>query len=63
MHNSVLKLKTSFSGYCAEMTRKYITCMDNAAHFMCPNTLKNVFCMVSQYENTLQGTHRPSMWP
>ena len=41
--NSVLKFKTSFSGYCTEMTRKYITSMDNAPHFMSPNTFINWF--------------------
>ena len=40
---SVLKFKTSFSGYCAEMTRRYITAMDNAPHFMSPNTFINWF--------------------
>ena len=40
---SVLKFKTSFSGYCTEMTRRYITAMDNAPHFMSPNTFINWF--------------------
>ena len=40
---SVLRFKTSFSGYCAEMTRRYITAMDNAPHFMSPNTFINWF--------------------
>ena len=41
--NSVLKFKISFSGYCTEMTRKYITSMDNAPSFMSPNTFINWF--------------------
>ena len=49
---SVLKFKTSFIGYCTEMTRRYITAMDNAPHFMSPNTFINwFFCMVSKYED------------
>ena len=40
---SVLKFKTSFSGYCTEMTRRYISAMDNAPHFMSPNTFINWF--------------------
>ena len=62
--SSVLKFKTSFSGYCSEMTRKYITCMDNAAHFMSPNTFINwFFAWLASMKDRLQGTHRPSVWP
>ena len=55
---SVLRFKTSFSGYCAEMTRRYITAMDNATHFMSPNTFINCFfCLVGKHENRFQKTY------